>query len=117
MTTPNANNKRLVAAGSVTRAGIHLDVDPTFGSDEEWLRAITTAVAVGGAQDMCTVETLAELDAFDGVYNPPLCAAAGEYSRYINAWLSARTRMAQEAEDTEDYASWLVDEEWIRRGC
>lgn len=98
---------RIVAVGIMLPNIVAIEVDPTFGE---------LARDEAAQQNVATVETLAQLDAWEGRYHPPVTGKSGDYGRYIEAWEAERLRLAREAEETEDFIESKLDDEYHARG-
>jgi len=64
-----------------------IDVDPDFGTQDEWSATMENVVdSLPEMQDFADAATLGELDATEGIYNPPHWSRTADYDAYIIAW-------------------------------
>lgn len=105
---------RIVVVGIFTPQAICIDVDPDFGTQDEWQEIMASAVDALPEQE--TLEAMAARDAINDQYHPPFGCALADYDRYVGSWFAARERMAHEAADLADYQDDIEDRNWHAGG-
>lgn len=135
MDTNMNTTARLVVSGHISPRCMAIDVDPSFGTQDEWRATMENVVdATPEMLDLVTPREAGRLDAYDGLELDPTrhgFVKIGDCEWYVIGYKTAQQAMARVTvlpqtrmltaremrEHNADYASYLDDVEWLRGGC